>query len=132
MRHDRVVHKFVECIPEQLAEGIVYVSIQFRTVVHLCCCGCGLEVVTPLSPTKWTLTFDGHAISLTPSIGNWSFPCQSHYWIKGNRVEAARRWSPRQIAAARALDGRGIAPQEVDSLKTAAVAKRSRRLPTPP
>ena len=30
--------------------------------------------------------FDGRTISLNPSIGNWSYPCRSHYWIKGNRV----------------------------------------------
>lgn len=94
MKHERITHEFVEYIPEQLTEGVVYVSIPFRTVVHRCCCGCGLEVVTPLSPTKWTLSFDGQAISLTPSIGNWSFPCQSHYWIRGNRVEVARRGRP--------------------------------------
>lgn len=135
MKHERVAHEFVEYIPEQLTEGVVYVSIPFRTVVHRCFCGCGLEVVTPLSPTKWTLSFDGQAVSLTPSIGNWSFPCQSHYWIRGNRVEWTRRWTLRQIAAARALDGRDSAPQEVDSAPQAAAvsgrARRSRRGPTP-
>jgi len=28
-------------------------------------------------------------VSLAPSIGNWSFPCNSHYWITGNEV----RWA---------------------------------------
>jgi hypothetical protein len=81
-----VKHVFVEYRPEKLEEGIVYVSIEFRTAVHNCCCGCGNLVVTPLSPVKWKLGFDGVSISLSPSIGNWGFPCKSHYWISENRV----------------------------------------------
>jgi hypothetical protein len=83
-RLHRVVHEFVEHIPDEVATGILYVSIPFATAIHLCCCGCGEEVVTPLSPTDWSLTFDGVSVSLHPSIGNWSFACQSHYWIKRN------------------------------------------------
>lgn len=79
-------HRFVEHVPEQLEEGVLYVSIPFETVIHKCCCGCGKEVVTPLSPSAWKLTFNGETISLYPSIGNWSFECKSHYWIKKNRV----------------------------------------------
>ena len=81
-----LTHEFVEFIPDELKEGIVYVSVMFATVAHKCCCGCGREVVTPLSPTDWKLIYDGQSVSLEPSIGNWSFACQSHYWIRGNRV----------------------------------------------
>lgn len=95
-------HEFVESVPEQLLDGIIYVSIRFASVIHKCCCGCGKEVVTPLSPRDWQLIFDGHSISLYPSIGNWNFPCQSHYWIKQNIVEWAPRWSKEKIEAARA------------------------------
>jgi hypothetical protein len=98
----RLTHEFVEYIPEQLEPGVLYVSLPFTTVVHLCCCGCDSKVVTPLSPTDWRLTFDGESISLSPSIGNWSYPCQSHYWIRGSTVHWAERWTPRQIEAARA------------------------------
>jgi hypothetical protein len=73
-------------------------------VVHKCCCGCGREVVTPLSPTDWKLIFDGKSISLDPSIGNWSFDCKSHYWIRGGKVRWARRWSQEEIDAGRASD----------------------------
>ncbi len=96
--------EFVRHIPEALAAGTIYVSVDFATVVHRCCCGCGNQVVTPLSPTDWTLTFDGESISLDPSIGNWSFPCRSHYWIRRSRVRWARDWSEEQIEAARRLD----------------------------
>lgn len=91
-----LVHRFVDLIPDKLEAGTVYVCIPYATVVHACCCGCGREVVTPLTPLDWKLTFDGETISLAPSIGNWSLECQSHYWIKGNRVH----WAPRMSAAA--------------------------------
>ncbi len=99
-----VTHEFVEHIPRELKNGVLYVSIPFATAAHKCCCGCGKEVVTPLSPTDWSLIFDGQSISLDPSIGNWSFDCQSHYWIKRNRVKWAARWSQEQIRAGRTYD----------------------------
>jgi hypothetical protein len=97
-------HQFVEFIPEDLAEGTLYVSMGFATVVHKCCCGCGKEVVTPLSPTDWKLIFDGETISLEPSIGNWSFDCRSHYWIRRSKVRWAHRLSQEEIDAGRAWD----------------------------
>lgn len=97
-------HKFVEFIPKILEEGTVYVSMEFGTAVHKCCCGCGNEVVTPLTPTDWQLTYDGESISLDPSIGNWSFPCQSHYFIKRNQVVWAKKWTKSQIEAGRKYD----------------------------
>ena len=94
MKRNKVLkHEFVEYIPAHLEENTIYVSVAFATVVHKCCCGCGNEVVTPLSPTDWKLFFDGQAISLTPSIGNWNFKCRSHYWIDRNKVKWARSWS---------------------------------------
>lgn len=104
LRHEVLKHEFVEYIPEDLNEGVVYVSIKYATAVHKCCCGCGNEVTTPISPTDWRLIFDGESVSLEPSIGNWSFPCRSHYWITRNRVRWAPRWSEKEIAAARARE----------------------------
>jgi len=83
-------HEFVDALPDELAEGVLYISLPFTTVSHLCCCGCGNQVFTPLRPNRWRLTFDGEMISLYPSVGNWNFPCESHYWITGSRV----RWAP--------------------------------------
>jgi hypothetical protein len=97
-------HEFVEYIPETPDPGTIYVSIGYATAVHLCCCGCGSEVVTPISPVDWQLTFDGETVSLHPSIGNWSLPCRSHYWIRKNEVAWARPWTERQIAAGREMD----------------------------
>lgn len=104
MTNRTLTHEFVDYIPDELREGVVYVSVQFATAVHLCCCGCRKEVVTPLSPTDWELSFDGKTISLDPSIGNWSYPCQSHYWIRRNGVVWAPQWSRERIAAGRAYD----------------------------
>lgn len=94
-------HTFVNSFPDQLEPDTVYVSIHYASVAHLCCCGCGNEAITPLGPAQWKLTFDGESISLHPSVGNWSFPCRSHYWIRNNTVHWARRWSDREIAASR-------------------------------
>jgi hypothetical protein len=82
-------HEHVEYIPEDLQPGMLYISERYATASHLCCCGCRQTVVTPLNPAKWRLTERGGKISLSPSIGNWSFACQSHYWIEGDRV----RWA---------------------------------------
>jgi hypothetical protein len=100
----KLKHEFVEYIPDNIKNGTIYVSVTFATAVHKCCCGCGQEVVTPISPTDWKLIFDGETISLYPSIGNWGFPCQSHYWIENNIVKWAPKWSKGKINAARAYD----------------------------
>jgi len=104
MRPEALRHEFVGQIPDRLQNGVLYIALEFGTVVHACCCGCGNEVITPIAPTDWKLTFDGESISLYPSIGNWSFACQSHYWIKGSRVFWDRRWSRSEIAAGRRDD----------------------------
>lgn len=103
-RHKVLAHEFVEFVPDELKEGTLYVCVGLATVVHKCCCGCGNEVVTPLSPTDWKLIFDGETITLHPSIGNWSFKCQSHYWIRDSRIRWAPRWSQKEIDAERARD----------------------------
>ena len=77
-----ILHKFVEYVPSVLDDGILYISMEYRTAVHLCVCGCGNKIVTPITPTDWQLTFDGKSVSLSPSIGNWNFECKSHYFIK--------------------------------------------------
>jgi len=89
--------EFVEFIPEKLKDGKVYISPRYSTAVHKCCCGCQEEVVTPLSPVDWELIFDGKTISLYPSIGNWGLKCQSHYWIRKNKVVWSDKWSDSKI-----------------------------------
>jgi Family of unknown function (DUF6527) len=103
-RISQLRHEFVRAMPERLQSGVVYVSLDYATCAHLCCCGCGREVVTPLTPTDWKVIFDGETVSLHPSVGNWNFGCRSHYWIKRGYVKWAAPWTPEEIAANRARD----------------------------
>ncbi len=108
MRLARVEHRFVEVMPDTLEPGVLYVSMEFALAMHLCACGCGEEVVTPFSPAEWRLTFDGETVSLDHSIGNWSFHCQSHYWITENRVLWGKPFSRELIARVRANDAASL------------------------
>jgi hypothetical protein len=101
-----LAYEFVDFIPDDLKDRTLYVSITYCTAVHKCCCGCGREVVTPVSPTGWQLTFDGKAVSLYPSIGSWRLPCQSHYFITKNKAVWAQKWTKRQIAEGREREAR--------------------------
>ena len=104
MKQSIMKYEFVEFIPAQVQEGVLYISIPHSTAIHQCACGCGSEVVTPLHPTGWEVSFNGEAVSLNPSIGNWSFPCQSHYWITRNKIRWARKWTTSEIEEGRAYD----------------------------
>jgi hypothetical protein len=96
--------EFVDRIPKVLDDGVIYISQKYATAAHNCCCGCGTKIMTPLKPGRWRLEMHGNAVSLHPSIGNWSAGCQSHYWIRSNRIDWALAYTPEQIAANRASD----------------------------
>lgn len=100
-RPTRIRHEFVEMMPEALEERILYISISRRISLHRCLCGCGQEVATPLAPREWRLLFDGETVSLFPSVGIWGMPCQSHYWIRNDRVIWSKRLSREKIEALR-------------------------------
>ena len=104
MQVTRLEHRFCTHIPEILEPGLLYISMDFATAAHSCCCGCGEEIVTPFTPTDWRMVFDGQTISLWPSVGNWSLPCRSHYVVKGGVVVEAPPWSDEEIAAERKRD----------------------------
>lgn len=99
--------EYVEQLPEQLSEGVLYICEEFGLTAHKCCCGCGEDVYNKLNPVKWQLIKrpDG-TVSLTPSIGNWNYACRSHYWIERNRVINAGPMSERAIKAVRQRDRR--------------------------
>lgn len=80
---------FTESIPASPEPGNLHISMQYETAVHLCACGCGTKVVTPLGPHDWTLTFDG-TVSLHPSVGNGQQSCRSHYLVRNDRID----WLP--------------------------------------
>ncbi len=99
-------HKFVEFIPERqdMEDGIIYISLDYDTAVHSCLCGCGQQVVTPLSPTDWKLTYNGESVSLNPSIGNWEFDCKSHYWIRKGKIIWDELWSEQRVRSGKEAD----------------------------
>lgn len=104
MRQTHLSHQFVEYIPEQIEEGVLYISKRYGTAVHKCCCGCGEEVITPLGPTDWSLWVTGNDVTLDPSIGNWSYACRSHYLIRRSKVVWAGQMSKQKIERGRAID----------------------------
>jgi len=104
MHHARLEHRFVEHIPETIERGVLFISMDYGTAAHSCCCGCGEEVVTPFTPTDWKMTFDGETVSLHPSIGSWSLACRSHYVIKHGRVIEAEPWTDEQVETERRRD----------------------------
>ena len=78
---------FVKHIPSVLEKDTLYISREFEVAIHICPCGCEEKVVTPISlPDGWKLTVDKEKVSLDPSIGNFKYNCNSHYWIKNNEV----------------------------------------------
>jgi hypothetical protein len=97
-------HEFIELAPKTLEEGVLYVSIEYASAVHNCFCGCRIKVATPISPTDWKLTFDGDTVSLGPSVGNWEFPCKSHYFVERNVVRWAGDMTREEIEEGRAAD----------------------------
>jgi hypothetical protein len=107
-RETVLLPEFVLFAPATPEPGKLYVSMEYTTVLHLCCCGCGNKVITPLAPNKWSLLFDGKGVTRNPSIGNWSFPCQSHYWIRGNAVRWDRQFSEQEIEAVRGVDSAAV------------------------
>lgn len=99
---------YAEYMPADLDPGILYISLQYATAVHLCACGCGSKVVTPLAPSGWTMTFDG-TVTLRPSIGNGQFPCRSHYLITHDAISWLRPIGASATEAAVASDRRVLA-----------------------
>jgi hypothetical protein len=104
MKQSSLTPQCVSFIPEKLNEGVLYICEQYRTASHKCCCGCGEEVVTPLTPADWSIRKEGGTVTLHPSIGNWGFACRSHYWIRKNQVIWAKPMSQKEINHIRARD----------------------------
>lgn len=93
-------------VPAVLASGRIYVNANGSRAHHLCACGCGNRVLTPLNSYEWRITGSDLNPSLTPSIGNWNLECQSHYWIKNGKVVWSPRWTTEEIEAGRIREQR--------------------------
>lgn len=97
----RIELQRVRYMPGELSPGVLYVSEEFGAAAHLCACGCGSKIRTPLGETEWKLEETDSGPTLRPSVGNWQQACQSHYWICQGEVVWADKWTPDQIAAGR-------------------------------
>lgn len=98
---------YVDQLPDKLEEGVLYICEEFDLTAHKCCCGCGEDVFNKLGPAKWQLVKNPNgSVSLEPSIGNWKYACQSHYWIRNNRVIEAGAMSAAMIETVKQRDRR--------------------------
>lgn len=95
--NSKVQLRLVEFVPKVLEVGILYVSKRFKVAAHLCPCGCGSKIITPLGPCEWSLTIKRGSPTLYPSIGNWQIPCKSHYWITNGEIEWSYQWTDEEI-----------------------------------
>lgn len=50
MKTERFRLERVGYMPKQLEPAVLYISQEFETAAHLCACGCGVKVRTPLGP----------------------------------------------------------------------------------
>lgn len=103
--------ELVTTMPNTYLPGVLYVSNEFQTASHLCCCGCGTRVVTPLGPGRWQLEIDKSGPTLCPSIGNTSQACRSHYFIQNGNVLWAREMSNEEHLLAIGADRRILMEQ---------------------
>lgn len=96
MRLIKLQPEFVQTMPETLQEGILYISYEYNTSIHLCACGCGEKTVTSFGRKEdwdlknnpvWIDGQDVNRITIRPSIGNQKFLCKSHYLITNNLID---------------------------------------------
>lgn len=106
MKLQQIQPRFVELIPKELDDGVLYISEKYKVAVHKCASGCGEKVVTPLSPADWQVRRQGELVSLYPSIGNWNFECRAHYWIRANQIVWAAGMSNAEVDRVQARDRR--------------------------
>lgn len=84
----------VEFMPNELEQGKLYLSKEYKTVIHACACGCETRTVTPIDNERhergedrwWGIypSWEAELISIQASILNK--PCNAHYYITNNQV----------------------------------------------
>jgi hypothetical protein len=94
---DNVKLLAVKYLPQELDAGILYVSKKYGIAGHLCPCGCGNKIITPLGRTEWHLKVKNGKPTLYPSLGNWQLSCRSHYYIIDGEIEWSYQWNDDQI-----------------------------------
>ena len=63
-----------------------------QIVYYLCPCGCDKEIAIPTcmgekTTEHWLVSVDNNTVTLHPSIHMVPGTCQSHYFIKNNKIQ---------------------------------------------
>jgi len=91
----------VQNMPKDLVPGVLYYSEMYCTAAHLCACGCGAKIRTPIDINEWSLSDTSQGPTLNPSIGNWQQKCRSHYFIRKGKIIWCGSWTDEQILRGR-------------------------------
>lgn len=91
----------VQYMPKTLEPGVLYFAEEFGAAAHLCACGCGTKIRTPIAPTEWAIYEGPKGVTIRPSVGNWQHPCRSHYLITDGEIEWCKEWTEAEIEAGR-------------------------------
>lgn len=91
-------------MPKELQPGILYFAEEYGAAAHLCACGCGSKIRTPIDDAEWSLEEGEGGPTLYPSVGNWQKPCRSHYLIENGKVIWCRDWTDNEIKEGRRLE----------------------------
>lgn len=97
----RIELQRVRYMPKTLEPGILYFAEEFGAAAHLCACGCGTKIRTPIASTEWAIHEGPKGVTLCPSVGNWQQPCRSHYVITDGEVDWRGAWADAEIEAGR-------------------------------
>ncbi len=80
-------------VPDRVEKTIYVVGATPKWVIFDCPCNKNHRLKVPLMKSvspHWRLTRHGKTVSLSPSLSVADGPCDSHFWLRQNRVEWAR------------------------------------------
>lgn len=101
MKIDTIRLVEVDSMPRDLEPNILYYSERFGTASHLCACGCGAKIRTPIDINEWSIVKTEQGPTLHPSVGNWQKECKSHYYIRRGKIVWCGAWTEKQIQEGR-------------------------------
>ena len=80
--------EFVDFMPHEKEDGVLYVSKRFQLVICKCPCGCGFEAVMPIKPKQygWDYIEKDGKVTLSPSVAT-DCPKKAHFFIRENKIQ---------------------------------------------
>lgn len=97
----RIELERVQYMPKALEPGILYFAEEYGAAAHLCACGCGTKIRTPIAPTEWAIYEGTKGVTVRPSVGNWQHPCRSHYLITDGVIDWRDEWTEEEVLTGR-------------------------------